>query len=166
MKGWIKLYRQIQDCFLWLDSEPFCKRAAWIDLLLLANHRDKKISIDGKPVVIKRGQYHTSIYKLASRWKWDRRKVARFLDVLESDKMLTQTRSFNGTTLTIENYSVYQDDGTTDGTTNSTTNSTTDGTQTRKKEIKNKRNNSKLTFHNLDMKHEYDFEDMEKQLLS
>lgn len=168
MNGWIKLHRRILECFLWLDSEPFCKRAAWIDLLLLANHRENKILIDGKPVVIKRGQYHTSIYKLATRWKWDRRKVARFLDVLENDRMLAQQRTTNGTTITIANYDVYQDCGTTDGTTNGTTDGTTDGTQTRNKERKNVKNNykSKITFHNFDMKHDYDFDEVERKLLN
>lgn len=164
MNGWIKLHRQIQDCWLWFD-EPFTKAQAWIDLLLLANHRDKKISINGKPIVIHRGEYHTSLYKLAARWKWDKRKVMRFLDVLESDHMLSQKRSFNGTTITIENYGVFQGDGTTDGTTDSTTDGTANGTQTRNKERKNVRNKSKITFMNLDMKHDYDFESMENELL-
>lgn len=126
-KGWIKLHRQIQDCWLWRD-EPFTKGQAWIDLLLSANHNEKKISIDGKPVVIERGQFHTSTLSLAARWKWDRRKVMRFLDVLEEDNMLTQYRSSKGTTLTIVNYGIYQDDGTTLSTTDGTTHGTSDGT--------------------------------------
>ncbi len=141
-KGWIKLHRQIQDCWIW-RGEPFSKGQAWVDILLLANHEDRKIAIDGKPVVIKTGSFHTSTYKLADRWGWDKRKVSRFLNCLERDGMLTQKRSFNGTTITIENYGKFQDigttDGTTDGTANSTTDGTTDGTQTRIKELKNER---------------------------
>ena len=93
--------------------------------------------VDGKPVVIQRGQYHTSILKLSNRWGWDRKKTSRFLDVLESDQMLSQERTKKGTTLTIVNYDIYQCDGTTIGTTDGTTIGTTDGTQTRKKERKN-----------------------------
>lgn len=140
MSGWIKIHRQIQDCWIWQNHEY---AYAWIDLLLLANHADKKICLNNKPVTIQRGQYHTSINKLAERWKWDKRRVARFLDSIESDGMLTQERSINGTTLTIENYDIFQEvcttDGTTDGTAKGTTDGTTDGTQTRNKEIKNKR---------------------------
>lgn len=142
-KGWIKLHRAIQDCWIWND-EPFSKAQAWIDLLLLANHRDKKIGIDGKPVVISRGQFHTSINKLSDRWMWDRKKVMKFLDVLESDEMLYQKRTTKGTTLTIANYEVYQDEGTTDGTAIGTTDGTTIGTaigtQTRIKELNNEIN--------------------------
>ena len=139
-KGWICLYRQIQECWVWTDK-PFSKGQAWIDLLLLANHRPKKISIDGIPVTIERGQFHTSTVKLADRWGWDRRKVSRFLDVLEGDSMLTQRRTSNGTTISLENYEVYQDGGTADGTTkgtaHSTSKSTPDGTQTTNKQLNN-----------------------------
>jgi len=165
MNGWIKLHRQIQDCWIWFD-EPFTKAQAWIDLLLLANHKEKKISINGKPVVIQRGQYHTSVCKLASRWKWNRKTVSRFLDVLENDHMLSQVRTSTGTTITIENYDVFQDEGTTVGTTVRTAQGTAVGTQTRKKEEKKERIiKSKTTFQSMDMKQEYDFDEMEKQLL-
>lgn len=50
--GWIKLYRQIQDCWIWDDDDKYDKAHAWLDLLILANHRDKKISVDGKPITI------------------------------------------------------------------------------------------------------------------
>jgi hypothetical protein len=45
-EGFIKLHRSIKDCWLWKDDEPFSKRDAWIDLLLLANYTDKKILLD------------------------------------------------------------------------------------------------------------------------
>ena len=133
--GWIKLYRQIQSHWMW-QEKPFQKALAWIDLLLSANYRDKKIPINGKPVMIKGGSFHTSIAKLADKWGWDKRTVSRFLDVLESDGMLTQERSEHGTTLTIINYGFYQGDSTAeytaqctaDSTAQCTSECTTDGT--------------------------------------
>lgn len=135
------------------QEKPFDKRSAWIDLLLSANHKDKKICIDGKPVVIKSGSFHTSIVQLADRWGWDRRKVSRFIDVLESDGMLSRNSTTNGTTLTIVNYGFFQNErttngtpnGTTDGTAHGTADGTTHGTQTiniknDKKEKKEKNN--------------------------
>ena len=120
MDGWIKLYRQIQDNVLW-QEKPFDKRSAWIDLLLLANHADKKILIDNQIVTIARGQYHTSIMKLADRWGWNRKTVSSFLNLLESDEMLDQERTTRGTTLTIVNYGFFQSDGTTERTAERTT---------------------------------------------
>ena len=35
--GWISIHRKIQDNLIWNDK-PFNRGAAWIDLLLLANH--------------------------------------------------------------------------------------------------------------------------------
>ena len=123
-KGWIRLHRQLQDCWLWND-EPYSKGQAWVDLLLSANHDDKKIYVNGQLKIIRRGQMLTSIYKLADRWQWSRSKVRRFLNILEIDKMITlecnKGGTSNGTTLTIVKYADYQYSGTTDDTTDDTT---------------------------------------------
>ena len=147
MDGWIKTYRSILTHPLW-TCEPYTKGQAWIELLLLANHADNKMMINDNWVVIKRGQLHTSVLKLADRWKWSRGKVNRFLDVLKTDGMLnvecSKGGTTNGTTLTIVNYSVYQDSDTTDSTTNSTTDDTTHGTTNgQRTDINNNDNNDK-----------------------
>ena len=114
--GWIKLYRQLQDCYIWLDKEPFDKRSAWVDLLLTANHSDKKILFNGELITVKRGQILTSIRKLAERWKWSYDKTSRFLKLIESDGMLRKESDNCRTLLTIENYELYQDVPITDRT--------------------------------------------------
>ena len=106
--GWIKLYRQLQDCWIWLDKEPFDKRSAWVDLLLTANHSDKKILFNGELITVKRGQILTSVRKLSAKWKWSVNKVYRFLKLLESDEMLQKESDKDRTLLTIVNYSVFQ----------------------------------------------------------
>ena len=146
MIGYIKLYRQIQECWLWNDGEKFDKRSAWVDLLLLANHEDKKVFFDGKLIVVKRGQFITSIQKLGERWKWDRKKVMKFLDVLESDSMLSQKRTTHGTTITIVNWDNFQVEGTTKRTTTTTTDGQRlpqpmDTNKNNKEYIKNDKNN-------------------------
>ena len=136
--GWIKLYRQIWgNKEIWDTGEPFDKRSAWIDMLMMANHEPKTVNIDGKPVLIRRGQFHTSERKLAERWHWSRNKVRRFLATTNDTTMSTTKQTTNGTTITIENYSVYQGEPTTERTTERTTNRPTNGTQTRRKEEKN-----------------------------
>lgn len=108
-KGWIKTYRKIQDCWIWLDKEPFDKRSAWIDLLLTANHSDKKLLFNGSLITVKRGQILTSIRKLSEKWKWSYDKCSRFLKILESDGMLQKQSDNFRTLLTIVNYELYQD---------------------------------------------------------
>ena len=108
-QGYIKLHRQIQDCWIWTDDdEKFDKRSAWIDLLLLANHKNVKIAFDGKLIVVERGQHITSIRKLATRWNWSTNKVTRFLDLLASDQMIIRESDTKKTLITIVNYDVYQ----------------------------------------------------------
>ena len=87
-KGWICLHRKIQECSIWDNDEKFDCRSAWIDLLLLANHEDKKTLFDGKPVVVKRGQRITSVRQLAERWHWGNDRTLRYLRLLESEKMI------------------------------------------------------------------------------
>ena len=42
-KGFIALYRDILDHWIWTDNQPFDRRSAWIDLLLMVNHSDNTI---------------------------------------------------------------------------------------------------------------------------
>ena len=106
--GWIRLYRKLQECWVWEDKEPFDKRSAWIDLLLTANHADAKLLFNGELITVQRGQILTSVRKLSVKWKWSVNKVYRFLKLLENDKMLQKESNKDRTLLTIVNYSVYQ----------------------------------------------------------
>ena len=115
--GWIKLHRKLQDCWIWQEKEPFDKRSAWVDLLLSANHSDKKILFNGELIIVKRGQVLTSIRKLSAKWSWSVNRVYRYLRLLESDNMLIKESDNDKTLLTIVNYEVYQCSEYTDGNT-------------------------------------------------
>ena len=151
--GWIRLYRKLQECWVWEDKEPFDKRSAWIDLLLTANHADAKLLFNGELITVQRGQILTSVRKLSVKWKWSVNKVYRFLKLLESDKMLQKESNKDRTLLTIVNYSVYQGgeytneytngniDGYTDGNTNEYKSETpTDTPSEHKQECNNDKN--------------------------
>ena len=116
-KGWISLHRSLLDHWLWKEK-PFSKASAWIDLLLSANHEDKKMLFDGNLITVKRGQQLTSIRKLSERWGWNRRTTRKFLFALESDGMVTVECTTRCTTVTILNYGKYQDRGTSKRPTN------------------------------------------------
>lgn len=137
--GWIKLHRKLLDSWVWKEK-PFDKGRAWVDLLLLAAHKDMRLKIDNKITKIAKGSFVTSTVKLSERWGWSRNKVLRFLDVLECEQMLKTKRTRNGTVVTIVNYGFYQVDETTNetmnGTTNGTADETADGTQNKK--VRNK----------------------------
>ena len=115
LDGWIKLYRSIQDHWLWL-SEPFTRGQAFIDLLMMANHKDKKIMFNGELIEVKVGTKITSLRQLGDRWSWSSKKVKKFLEQLQKDNMITFVSDNKKTLVTIENYSFYQSGGNTEET--------------------------------------------------
>src|SRR3990172_4368517 len=79
MNGWIKLHRQIIDHWIWKDEK---KLKWWIDLLIMANHEEKKMPEGYKLFVCQRGQIITSLGNLSFRWKVGRETVRSFLSML------------------------------------------------------------------------------------
>ena len=118
--GWIKLHRIIMDHPDWL-SEPFTKAQAWVDLLLLANHKVGHIWKRGILIEVQRGQVGYSEETLAARWKWSREKVRRFLGVLGRDERISrkpvQQNPKLSCLISIVNYDAYQGGDTSNDTT-------------------------------------------------
>lgn len=105
--GWIKLNRSIQENWLW-EEKPFDKKSAWIDLLLMANHKNNKFPLGNEIIEVDQGSFITSEIKLMNRWGWSKTKLRNFLKLLESEKMITKVVDKKKTTITIVNYRVYQ----------------------------------------------------------
>lgn len=110
--GWVSLHRQIMNNWIW-ENKPFAYGQAFIDMVLMANHKDNEMLFEGKIIIVKRGSFHTSILKLSERYGWNRKKTTNFINLLEKQKMVTTNRTTHGTTITIVNYDKYQDIGTT-----------------------------------------------------
>ena len=106
--GWVPVSRELQDHWMW-DDKPFAHGQAWIDLIMLANYEDTKMPYKGEIITCERGTVNLSISYLANRWGWSRDKTRRFLKLLESDGMVTVTATTHRTTITLENYSIYND---------------------------------------------------------
>ena len=112
-KGYIKVYRDIREHWIW-QERPYDRARAWIDLIMMANHEPRTIMFDGAPMTIERGQHMTSLSALAERWGWTRSKVKRFLDILKAEHMCNTKRNRRGTLITIIKYGFYQDARNTD----------------------------------------------------
>ena len=112
--GWVPVSRELQDHWMW-DDKPFAQGQAWIDLIMLANYEDTKMPYKGEIIICERGTVNLSISHLANRWGWSRHKTRDFLNLLESDGMVTVNATTNRTTITLENYSFYNDVPTTKG---------------------------------------------------
>ena len=114
-KGYIKLYRDIRDHWLW-DDKPFSKGQAWTDLLMMMNHKDREVMFNGKITTVNRGSRITSLRKLADRWGWSIHKVSDFLYTLEETGMISQKRDSKKTLINVVNYGFYQGQEDTKGT--------------------------------------------------
>lgn len=108
-RGWISIYRDIQENWLW-EIKPFSYGQAWIDLLLSVNHKEQKVLINSDFIAVKKGEMITSQVKLGGKWGWDRKKVKKFLDLLKEDSMITYEATNHFTLVKVLNYDVYQDD--------------------------------------------------------
>lgn len=105
-EGWIKLHRSIRKNWIWEDAQ---KLKWWLDILLQANHQEKKVLLGNELLNIERGSFHTSEIKLSQCWKVDRKTVRRFLELLQKDNMIFIEKSKRGTTIKINNYNEFQD---------------------------------------------------------
>jgi hypothetical protein len=114
VSGWIKVHRDIEDHWIFKDSEVF-KR--WLRLLMMANFEDSKVLVGGNIVVIKKGQMILSQQNISEKWNISRQTLRTFLNHLEKDEMISrdfaQKSNHKITILTICNYSKYQDTSTT-----------------------------------------------------
>jgi hypothetical protein len=107
LDGWIRIYRSTQDHWLWQDK-PFSKGQAWMDLLLLMNHKDGAVFFRQEKIDVERGQRVTSILKLSERWGWSRKKTTLFLNHLKQDNMISMKIDNRKTIITVVNYGFYQ----------------------------------------------------------
>lgn len=165
--GWIRLDRSIQKHWIWQDAET---AKAWIDLLLLANYEDKKMPYKGEVITCKRGDVNLSISALANRWNWSRKRTKRFLDILESDGMVTTKVTAHRTTVTLVNYGFFQDLGTTKVATKVTTSAQQAHTTNNNNNTNNINNITRFKkskgFSDFDNKQGYDMNKIEGMLLN
>lgn len=106
MSGWIKIYREITQHWIFQDAEKF---KWWIDLLIMASHEDYKTVVRDELLTLKRGQLKVSLSFLSQRWGRSKEKVLTFLRLLESDNMIERASDRKSTTITICNYDSYQE---------------------------------------------------------
>lgn len=159
MEGWIKLHRKIVDNPYYF-SESFTRSQAWVDLLILANHKDNFYFLRGVKVDVKRGQIGMALENLAKRWKWSRGKAERFISELETATQIVRQKGNVTTLLTVVNYSIYQEEknvnSKADSKADSKTDSKADGQQTVKQTDINKNvNNDKNEKNDKNLKKEY-----------
>ena len=108
MSGWIPLFRELKNHWLWDFKNPD-KALAWVDMLMMANYEDNQFMIKGKIINCKRGQLAVSQVTLQKQWNMSQNKLKRFLVLLKNERMIDFETNELTTIITICNYSQYQD---------------------------------------------------------
>lgn len=115
MEGWIKLHRKIQDHWIYQEKRKFSRYEAWLDMLMMANHKSNKFLHGNELIELEKGQFVTSEVKLMERWDWGKNKLRLFFNLLEKDGMIVKKSDRKRTTITICNYGLYHTFETKDG---------------------------------------------------
>ena len=100
--GFVKLYRSFLD-WEWYEDGP--TKILFLHLLLKANYQDKR----QQGVLVKRGQYMTSIQALADETGLSVQQTRTALSRLEATNVITKQTSPQGRIITVKNYSRFQE---------------------------------------------------------
>lgn len=101
MQGYIKLYRQMLK---WEWYGDLNTKTLFIHCLLRANHEDKK----WRGVLIKKGQFATSLAHLSQETGLSPRQIRTSLEKLKKTKNLTNLRQGNFTVITVLEWDRFQ----------------------------------------------------------
>lgn len=110
MSGWITVHRGWRDCEAFEEPrDPMSDADAWLWLIEHTAWKPiRRTAGQGQSIMLERGQIHVSDRSLATAFRWDKKRVRRYLDRLSDHEMVIQNRDQSGTTLTICNYDKYQ----------------------------------------------------------
>lgn len=164
-QGYIKLYRQVADSFVWTNSDMF---KLWILCLMKASHEGRKFLFNGQEISLTSGQFVTGAHAMAKEFNegvpsdkavaW--RRLWRWLKKFENEGMLTISSTARYSVISINNWSEYQSN---DKPMTSQRQST-DKPVTTNKNDKNEKNDKNNSPRNTRKKREYADDDPNKKL--
>lgn len=99
-------------------EESYSRRDAFLDLVQRAAIERRAVRINGKEIVVERGEIVASVRYLATRWGWSKGKVERALNEFESWGFVGRKRDNGTSIISIVNYDSYQGARDTDEDTN------------------------------------------------
>lgn len=108
MSGWIRVHRSFLDNPIF-NGYKLSRGEAWVQLLLLANHKPTEFLIDNVAVKVGRGELAWSQKKLAQKWGWSLQNIRTYLKMLQRENMIVVKSNTHTSIITICNYCKYQD---------------------------------------------------------
>ncbi|TZG28587.1 hypothetical protein [Sphingomonas montanisoli] len=107
MTGWYRMPRGWMDHPLF-QGEAFCKRTAFQWMVEQAVYQPTTIATKGGVINLQRGQFSHSIRFMAAAWRWDEKRVRRFLDAGAAAAKIERGEAAGQTVITICNFDYYQ----------------------------------------------------------
>jgi len=104
-RGYIKVWRKIQESFIWEDSEIL---KIFIYLIMSANYQETEFLFNGKKEILKRGDLMCGRHKLSAELGISENKIYRVLAILEKEQLIEQRKTNLFTIVSILNYNQYQ----------------------------------------------------------
>lgn len=144
MSGWIKLNREINNHWVFQNSDYF---KWWVDILLEVNYAPAKVVIKGKIYECNRGEKLYSLDTWAIRWKTNKSKVRRYFDLLQKENMIELKNETQTTRLKVCKYEDYQE---TEKETETQTKRKRNANETHLTPIKESNNNNKEIIHSIE----------------
>ena len=107
--GYIGLWREIRDHWIWEEDRPRTRAEAWIDIICEARYLDEPKQSVIKDIVLmcNYGESLNSLDTWAQRWRWNKSRVRRFFKLLEKEEQIVTVNETVTTRLIVCNYSKY-----------------------------------------------------------
>ena len=107
-RGFILIDRNLLDHPLY-KKKPFDHTHAWLDILMLASFKDRRVYWMDDIVELQRGQLVTSLRYLANRWGWSTTKVRKAISRwTKAGSIKTHAEHTTGTLISVVEYERYQ----------------------------------------------------------
>lgn len=100
----LMLSRGYFDHALWTEERVYSRAEAWLDLVRMAAWNGHKRLIGVTMIDIPRGGIVAAERFLSDRWMWSRTKVRAFIDLLESERMVTRKKDQGISVISLCNY--------------------------------------------------------------
>jgi hypothetical protein len=108
MSGYFAIQRGIFDHPALSSKEPFSEREAWIWLIEKANYCPQRFRSGYEVFEVPRGALATHYRAIAKEWRWDHKRVARFLKLLQNEGMIAIETPHRTVQITLCNYERHQ----------------------------------------------------------
>jgi hypothetical protein len=106
-RGVYAIARSLWDCDTF-TNQKFTQREAWLWLIGAAVWKQTRINLDGRRVVLERGEFAFSLRFLAKKWKWSKDAVSRFFLLLKNEDMIRDANRDSVKVYSIIKYNEFQ----------------------------------------------------------